>query len=79
MCVDGVDSYQCVCNPNFIRNENSCVQLPVTQKEAQGYYYASKQNKKKKTGPHHPCPFNTLFQVENAERGHNGEGTIHKR
>ena len=36
MCVEGVNSYQCICNPNFIRNGNSCVPLPVIQKETQG-------------------------------------------
>ena len=36
MCVDGIDSYECVCDPDFMMNEKRCVQIPVTQKETQG-------------------------------------------
>ena len=39
MCVDidGINSYKCVCNPDFMLNGNRCVQIPVTQMETQGY------------------------------------------
>ena len=38
MCVDGVNSYQCICNPDFMQNGSRCVAMPVThaQKETQG-------------------------------------------
>ena len=34
ICVDEVNSYQCICNP---QNGNICIEIPVTQKEMQGY------------------------------------------
>ena len=41
MCVDSDDeindSYNCVCNPDFMQNGSTgCVQNPVTQEETQG-------------------------------------------
>jgi hypothetical protein len=37
MCVDGENSYECVCNPDFsMQNGNRCVRIPVTQQETQG-------------------------------------------
>ena len=33
MCVDGVDSYECICDPNFKLDGDRCVQIPVTTVE----------------------------------------------